>query len=518
MSYISAALAPDNSGQVWVWERTPQGRVMERYKAPLYYYYPDVDGQHESIYGKKLSKHEFKKIFEYYSFSKQCKTEAQAGRTPETYELLLAPELKILSQHYHGKPAPDLTVIYWDIEIDSNPLVGYASPNDPTDPITSVALRRKGSGKTKIIAVPPKSGRTSSSPDAEVIIVPNEVELLKLFIEEIKEADLLASWNGEAFDLPYIAGRLQRNFGEDALKFLNFPMAPMPRWGERRTRWGTNKTVNVTGRIMCDMMLLFKKFEQYPRSSYKLDNVAEESFDDFKKIEYEGSLHDLYHNEFDKFIQYNARDVDILEKLEEMYGFIGLANDIYHLSCGQFASILGTVKLASLAIINYCHYEKKQVCPDHYLDGEDSGGQIEGAHVLEIKRGAHEWFGFVDIKSLYPSVIQSINISPETLVGQCVNTTKDFELIRQKSIQQVSVLLDNTKEPLIKTGIEWASWLQENKCAISGYGTIYSQATVGILPAIIGDWRKKRIHYQKLKKQAEKKAQAIRDKYQPASC
>lgn len=511
MSYISAATIKD---QVWVWERTPLGRVIEKYKAPLYCYVPDPDGKYTAILGEKVSRHDFRSMWDYHSYIKEMKAKAMIGEQPSTYELLIAPELKVLSQHYYNVPAPDLTISFVDIEVDYDPKIGFSSVADPYAPISSLSIRAQHTKeKTRVYFVPPPNLPDFSDADLlpelkdqlDIILCKDETELLTRFCQDINDVDCLVAWNGDFFDFPYIGARLQVVFGKEAgLKMLNFPGAPLPRWSTRLVRGRMTTLLDVNGRIMCDLLALFKKFEQYPRESYALERVAEESLTNFDKLKFDGSLYTLYRQNPNKYIEYNARDTDILEKLEDKYHFTQLANEMYHLSTASFAAVKGTVQLAQYAIVNYAHHQLKMVCKDRYTEGQEDEGQIEGAKVLPPKRGEHWWFAFIDIKSLYPSAIQTLNISPETLIAQCTRNEADYEAIINGVDRSVNVtmMFEGSDDPVTMSVEEWKIWLIENMCAISAYGTVYNQRVLGIIPQVLQDWRQKRIHYQKLKKQA----------------
>ena len=165
-------------------------------------------------------------------------------------------------------------------------------------------------------------------------------------------------------------------------------------------------------------MLLYKKYEQGERASYSLAAIEDYVGLGLPKLAYEGTLHDLYYNNFPFFIRYNLRDTEILGGFERKLSYVDLANQMAHISCAQFSHVLGVLKLAEFATINHCHYNLKQVVPNFVPVSRENDRQIEGALVLNPEVGMHEWIGSIDINSLYPSAIRSINISPETLRGQ----------------------------------------------------------------------------------------------------
>jgi len=228
------------------------------------------------------------------------------------------------------------------------------------------------------------------------------------------------------------------------------------------------------------------------------------------KLEYEGTLASLYERNFPFFLRYNIRDCEILHGFEKKLGYVELSNQMYHLSTGLFTHVQGTLKLAEQAIINHCHHVLKRVVNDSKSPEEDR--QIEGALVLEPKVGMHEWFGSIDINSLYPSSIRSINISPETIVGQFKEKTKACEEIANKSSTPLTLVYENNTTET-RSACEWREYFLTKKWAVSGYGTVFDQSKKGIIPTILEQWYDKRKEYQKKKKEAEQKLAAIINKY-----
>lgn len=229
------------------------------------------------------------------------------------------------------------------------------------------------------------------------------------------------------------------------------------------------------------------------------DDIAdlsdEELLDEFYVADTETRLYS-----FAKFCRYNIRDCEILNGFEQKLGYVELANQMYHMSCGLFEHVLGTLKLAELAIVNYCHHELKRVVKN--VTEPEIDRAIEGALVLLPQKGMHEWIGSIDINSLYPSAIRSINISPETLRGQFTNDVQDAEAIAAgDTIKQLTLRLEDGEEHTM-TGAEFRSWLSERKWVVSGYGTVFDQSKQGIIPSILADWYAQRKKYQAMKKEA----------------
>lgn len=546
MSYISAHRSKD---EVYVWERVGNKRKLVIYTAPYYFYYKSPKGTYTSIYGDKLARHDCANYSEFYALKKE---QRDGDVQIELFESDIPPEIKVLSEHYYGKPAPPLHITFLDIEVDYMKSTGFASTKNPYAPINSVALYHKWLNKYCVIAIPPdqyqgdveqlKSDMNDVHPlpggdvDLEIILVHNERSLLRHFLEQIEDSDVLSGWNSKYFDIPYIGKRLERlKRTEMYLQKLSFPEAPPPRFvEERRTQYfSTEKveTLQIYGRIATDYLELFKKYEVSERPSYKLEAIADEILPDLPKLTYEGSLSDLYRNNFPWFVRYNIRDTEILHGFEDRLGYVALANEMCHLSTAQFDHVTGTLKLSEYATINYCHHvlgglivndsraKYEETPPPGVVQDEEEDDEpaIQGAYVLEPKTGMHEWIGSIDINSLYPSSIRAINISPETLKGQFVGDETTGMIAASDAIAKNDDTIlslqyeDGTIEE--KPAHEWRKILKERKWAVSGYGTVFDQSKLGIIPKILSDWYDKRKEFQAKKKEAEKCAAEILEKY-----
>jgi len=267
--------------------------------------------------------------------------------------------------------------------------------------------------------------------------------------------------------------------------------------------------VKPHGRIWIDFMEMVKKFDASERDSYSLESVAEESLDGFQKLSYDKSLYRLYHEDFDEFLRYNIRDTDILKHLDLKFKYMDLALNFSHMTTNNIPAVLGTTSTSDTAILNFCKHEqdKRLVLPDAPYDVFDDGTKFEGAFVLDPQIGLHEWIASVDIKSLYPSSMRAINISPETIIGQFFENEKAFEYIQEKSGDIHLTLLYEDGNDETMTASEWRNALEKRNWAISGHGTIFDQAKDGVIPCILTKWFDERIEYQKKKVDAYAKHQ-----------
>lgn len=510
MSYIDAIHIKD---EIVVWERTKKGREVCLFKAPYYFYIEDDDGDYTSIYGKKLSKCEFKTRDQL----KSVRADLKGKKT--LYESDVDALSRVLSENYYKKEPPALHTCYFDIEVDYDKEKGFASPDNPYAPINAIAIYNDWQSRMVLIAVPPDAEWYEKSieeyeellnaveplpEDVEVDIhmCSGERDLLSRFLEEIRDSDVISGYNSTIFDVPYLAARLELQ-GKKWLRGLTFDEAPKPRWGEVERMGGVSKVIEMTGRISLDYLEVFKKFEVTERPSFKLESIADEVLPDMPKLEYKGSLADLYRKDFIWFIRYNLRDTEILKGFEERKGYIALANRFVHDATAQFKHLLGTLKLAEFSVINYCHHEKNVIVYDNKKSHEDIE-QFAGAFVLDPQIGMHGWLASVDINSLYPSAIRAVNISPETIVGQfheCEQASKGIALGGEHTSK--TCMFENGEEET-HSASTWRALCKTNKWAVSGFGTVFDQHKKGIVPSILEKWYADRKQFQRNKTDAKK--------------
>lgn len=507
-TYISTSLSTDKK-KVIVWERDSNGRYHVEYDAPYYFFLESLDGKYRSVKGNKLAKVTFDDPYEFYQTRKRYLDE-----NIKLYESDINPELKILSDKYYGKEVEhDLHITFYDIEVDYDPQKGHADSSNPYARISSIALYHMHSDRSVVLAVTPKTGPWKNAtiedlpPEirkkGEITICKDEKELLIKFFEEINDSDVVSGWNSELFDDPYIYLRTYKVLGENATNLMNFEYSEKDvRVIEVESYGKMEIAVRPIGRIWIDYMQMVKKFDANERSSYSLEAVALEELADMEKLDFGKSLYRLYHEDFDKFIDYNIQDTAILKGLEAGFKYMDLAIQFSHMVTNQMPSVLGTVSTSDTAILNFCKFEtEERLClPDANRDISEDNKKFAGAFVLDPQTGLHEMIGSVDIKSLYPSAMRATNISPDTVVGQFFENSHAYEAIYQKTDDELTILYENEMDET-KTAAEWHEHIRKENWLISAHGTIFDQSKEGIIPAILNSWFDSRIEMQKLKEE-----------------
>jgi len=517
MSYISAQISKDYT-EVMVWERTKKGRVLKTYPAPWYFYIKDEFGKYTDIYGNKLTRfdfdnyQQFKEKRDYYKF-----------RGEKTYEADISADQKILSEFYYNKEDEvEAHISFYDIEVDYDRKQGMADGENPYAPINAISLFHYWSKKSYMLLLSPHLSKWEPGPKwtindlsestkqlADIRFFNSEKELLKEFFKLIENTDYLVGWNSISYDTSYVYERSIRLFGSVGKTMLGFPGAREPYYKEVTGKFGSvDKALEVFGREHPDYMKLFQKFEQEMRPSYSLEAISEEILPELSKLEYEGSLYTLYREDFEHFVRYGIRDSEILEGFENKLGYVRLAIQMAKGSTTHLKNVLGTLKTVEDAIINFCHYEHDVKVPDKEYNIEFSDEKFTGAVVLNPRAGMHERVAAVDINSLYPSTIRTLNASPETIVGQFFDNHVAFNHIRNQNEEEV-FFKDEIGNVSSKNAKEWKQWLLDNKYTISANGTVFDSTKTGIIPTILKQWYSLRKEYQAKKKEAKKNMDEI---------
>lgn len=540
--YVSANYDREH-GFVYVWERDDNGvRSRRTIEVKPYFYYDDPEEKNRSeykfttIFGNKVKRIDCESEKQQRSIVKSFEAENEIrksrglskDRLTKLFESDLSPLDRALMDVYYGAPVPNMNVAFIDIETDYDPEKPFSRPTfihsedprilvpDPEvmyAPINAVTIYKQWRNEYLTIAVPPKGydgeipkeislKELGSDIVSRFIPAVNEVELLKLFFKEIEHVDVLSGWNSEFFDLPYLVMRtdiLEKSGERVSMRNWLLPGGDFPVYRNTETEFGDKKPVinlSRTGRNHVDYLNLFKKFTFEGRASFKLASIAEDELD-IPKLEYEGSLADLYNNNFMYFLKYNVRDVEIIHRIDEKFKLMRLANLMSHENTVLIETVLGTVRYVETGITNYAHNILKKVVGNKNPSETE---KVEGAIVLTPKIGLHHWLGSVDITSLYPSVIRSLNISPEKIIGQFVRGEFAWNGIINNSNELYELRLE-TGEVLALTGKDWKQMFKEQKWAISAFGTVFDQSSgQGLIPQVLSEWFFGRKSLQKEKK------------------
>lgn len=421
------ALHDRDRDTIFVVERDETGkRVYTQYPARYVLYYPDPKGKYTSIYGDPVSKFQ---TTSGKAFAKEKK--ALAGR--QLFESDMNVVFRCLADYYLDAEPPKLNIAFFDIEVDFNKDLGFAPPEDPFNMITAIGVHLNWIDKTICLVIKPR-GMSQSEAERivaefdDVILMDSEEELIETFLELVDDADILSGWNSTGFDIPYMVNRTARVLSKDhTRKFCLWGQYPKKRTYEQ---YGKDQvTFDLVGRVHLDYMDLYKKYTYHEMHSYSLDAITEHELGE-RKVEYEGTLDQLYNNDFKKFIAYNIQDTNLLRKLDDKLQYIDQANLLAHTNTVLLQTTMGAVAQTEQAIVNEAH-ARGLVVPDKARDNTHI--PAAGAYVATPVRGLHDWIGSMDLNSLYPSILRACNMSPECIVGQIRHTYTDQGLMEQIS-------------------------------------------------------------------------------------
>jgi len=398
-------------------ERVNGKRVYKEFPPDYHFYLTDPKGSHKTIYGDTV-----KKIVP-RTFVEKQKILKTLGFNSKKWESDVDPIFRCLEQNYLHIDAPTMHVAFFDIETSFDKESGWSEASDADNYITSISVYLQWLEEVICLAVPPETLSWEEAQEiaeqvGNVVLFQKESDMLNAFMEVIQDADIISGWNSEPYDIPYTVNRIKKVLGRhEARKLCLWEQEPKVREFERGGK--TLPTYDLIGRVHVDYMQLYKKYNYEERHSYALNAIAEIELGE-TKVQYEGTLDELYNDDFKKFLEYNIQDTMLLDKLDKKLDFIGLANSIAHASCVLIQTTMGAVAVTDQNVLMEAH-SKLLICPDkkHSGRGEDNTStRAAGGWVATPKKGFHRYIASTDMKSLYPSVIRAFNMSPETIIGQ----------------------------------------------------------------------------------------------------
>ena len=317
-----------------------------------------------------------------------------------------------------------------DIEVASDQ--GFPEPDVANHPVISICIKSSKEDYFRVWALgdyEPKDNEIYNKCE-------NELQLLDSFLrywEKHGSPDVITGWNSKQFDIPYLVNRTRKVIGDESVKRFSPWGVVSPRTVRGKMGRRDVDTYDLMGIAQLDYYDLYQKFTYTQQESYRLDNIAFVELGE-RKLSYEeyGDLHTLYQNDHQKFIEYNIRDVDLVDKLEEKLGLISLAMTLAYKGGVNYEDVLGTTSIWDSII--YRILNKFQVAVPPKV--EKSKSKYEGGYVKEPHIGSHEWVTSFDLNSLYPNIIVQYNMSPETVVDGLTSTSVEHMLRKQTPSDQ----------------------------------------------------------------------------------
>jgi len=329
-----------------------------------------------------------------------------------------------LNENYSSEWDPDvIRTVTMDIEVGSED--GFPEPDQANSPVTAICI-----GFRKMYVVLGCGDYTTDRKDVKYVKCPDERTLLLKFLDFWRkiDPDIVTGWNVNFFDVPYLHNRIKKVLGSQEVKRLS----PTGMFRERQITIHNrpHTEFEMIGMSTLDYLDLYRKFTYSQQESYRLDHIAHVELGE-RKLDYSEveSLHQLYQTDYQKFIDYNIRDVELVEMLEDKMRLIEQALTIAYDAKVNYADCMTQVRMWDVLIHNYL-WEKNIVIPPK--ENKEKDAQYAGAYVKDPQTGMHNWVMSFDLNSLYPHLIMQYNISPDTfLEGEFRDVNVDKLIARE---------------------------------------------------------------------------------------
>jgi DNA polymerase elongation subunit (family B) len=466
----------DDEQTVYIWDDA-KGLVTLPLSDFNYAYVKDPSGKYLSMTGVRVSK-----------------TRRFTRGHPNIFESDLPKETRVLTDLYLNEDSPSEgnIVLFFDIEVSMTN--GIPDIHTPNNEVTSIALYDP-TIKKYIVLVLDKTAmyENKSTEETDIIFCTSEVELLHAFItvyEQIQPT-IITGWNSNGFDVPYLYNRIRQVCGQSIANKLS-PIGKV-KYSERLERY------KIAGVSSLDYLDLYKKFTYTQQPNYRLDTIGRIEVN-MGKVPYEGSLDQLFRDDLDKFIEYNLQDVRIIVEMDRKLKLIELVRGICHIGHVPYEDYPMSSRFLEGTIVTYLHRkgiivtDKPQNAREKMEALDDGEEGFIGAFVKDPTPGLYDWVYSLDLQSLYPSIIMSLNISPETKVGYVRNWNMEQHFKKE-------IVAYVVEEKGIDTSMEmdydtFMGFLVDNNLTISSNGVLYNNDKKGIIPEVLDTWFNLRVEYK----------------------
>jgi len=304
-----------------------------------------------------------------------------------------------------------------DIEVATND-DGFPRPEEAKQPVTAITVKNANDSVYYVWGLKDYDPTKNTDHTIEYTKCDSEADLLIKFLDhwdsDAHSPDIITGWNTQLFDIPYMVNRIGRVLGTEMVNKLS-PWRVVNQRTVMLMRKPREAYI-LTGIQQMDYLDLFKKFAYTygEQENYRLDTVANSVLGE-RKLSYEefSDLDDLYERDYQLFIDYNIRDVELVDRMEEKLGLITLAMTMAYRGGVNYGDTFGTTAIWDTIIYRYLMNRNIVVPPNE----DTHKSNYEGAYVKDPQVGLHNWVTSFDLNSLYPSIIVQYNMSPETMIG-----------------------------------------------------------------------------------------------------
>ena len=427
---------------------------------------------------------------------------------PDDYKLHfhdMTPYQKFLVEKYgvNDEPSQTQRELFFDIETEMGDALTEDYIKSAPKKVTSIAWYDKQVDEWAILILDPKSNlKRTKAKTKEIIPCKTEDELLLKFLERFREIDpdIVVGWNSDYFDIPYLYYRMCNVLGQDVARYLS------PIGYVRETPWFKDQYIQIAGVESLDYMRLHKKFSWKDEPSFKLDAIGEK-YAGLNKIEYDGNLDKLFDDDPLKFIQYNFRDVEILKVLDEKLEYLSLVKNLAHKGKHNYSEVYANTKTQDGAISAYLL--SKKIIPPAKDRNPLSKKNYAGGYLFCPKAGIYNYVFDEDLTSLYPSIIMTINIGKETMVGRIIdaddrNNRLGLNDLKRRDPEE-EFIVENIKRSRTKVNVgRLISMIEQNELSVSANGVLFNTNRESVLSTILKKWFDERVLYKNKMKKAYK--------------
>jgi DNA polymerase elongation subunit (family B) len=369
------------------------------------------------------------------------------------------------------------------IDIETEYDNGFPHPSEASQRILAITLKNNidniywvwGYGDYDVEAALIKPVRYTQCENEEELLL----KFLDFFSSQEKCPDVITGWNVRFFDIPYLVNRTAKILGLDQVK--KFSPWGLVDYRKVNRRGKEDDSYDLRGIQTLDYLELFQKFGYAygPQESYKLNHIAYVVLGE-KKLSFEesGSLKNLYKDDFQKYIDYNMKDVQLVDRLEDKMGLITLAMTVAYKGGVNYQDTFGVTSIWE-SIIYRKLYSQKTVPPTNSSNTIKTA--FAGGYVKEPQVGMHDWVVSFDLNSLYPNIIVQWNMSPETLINQAEASGVEYYLNIDQEV--------------------------ESSHAVAANGSTYRKDKDGVIPSIIVDYYDERRSIKNMMLAAQKSYQ-----------
>lgn len=384
---------------------------------------------------------------------------------------------------------------YVDIEVASKG--GMPLVDSPIQPVTAITVKFSNDPTYYVFGC---GQYTPHRPDIDYLWCASEEELLTSFVCLWKEKspDIITGWNVKTFDIPYLVNRmcLLPHLGEATARWLS-PWGKISRRDEKSAYGKDTTTFELLGCSTLDYIQLYRKYAKNSnQESYKLDHIAHVELKERKLdyAEYE-TLHNLYRDNFQRFIEYNIHDVELVERLNAKGRLIDLAILLAYDNKTNYEDGFFQVRMWDAISYNFLRSKGIVIPPKKHQTKEVA---YEGAYVKTPQIGLFKWLMGLDATSLYPKKIIQYNMSPETLIEPEHYTQAMSDILAQGV----------TVEKLLHKKIDLSGLVG---CTLTPNGQFFDTTRKGFLAEIMQEMFESRVGYKNKQLNAQKEREVCTD-------